>query len=959
MRLTLLLFIGSIVMTTWSKISIFRTFEINSTQGTFSHMVLDNKTGNIYIGAMNNLYQLSSKLTLIKSATTGPKDDSPMCQPKNSTASCNEPKQLMDAYNKALVIDYKNNKLIACSSLYNGICERYSLRDIQSRNSYIYDPVVATDATSTTVAFIAPGPPKGDIQSDVLYVAASRANGGQSKFPAIASRVLETFKLVFYGIHTKSSKDIQAMFSDTFQVHYIYGFSSEKFSYFVTVQKRNPWSGSFISKLIRVCQADKHYYSYAEVQLKCMHNGALYNLAQAAYVGKAGSSLVTNMEINEDEDVLYVVCSIGYPSTAIPEKKSALCVYPLRKVRQIFTENIRNCFDGIGNTGPSHIITQASCKQTNFTIKDDYCGEYDSNNPIDGQTPIQTEAVITFNTTVSAVAVNKESQDTIAFVGTVKGHVIKVLIKSKDMATSYEDLTVEEGSKINTDMILYKRHLYVFTDRRIYKVQIQECNSYTLCESCVNDEYCGWVHSNDTCSVWDVYKSRRCMSSYAVLLIWKGMDKYQIPFYKHKPVVHGNEERECVFSINNENIKTKAHLDSDGDITCAIPSSTQLPAIATGEGWMYSRNDNWMEGCQSCSQSRWLCGWCIRNHSCTYFGFTCPGKTILLRSSRCAAFLLRAMRTQFKVNALSMDVGGNIRVRPLPMVIGIPVLICWRLSASIQAARCLALNGVGGVFGKEWRYPATLQCTARRWKAAVKVAKELIKEDFQTQFNCFFNMEDTKQVNANLARFPNGTSIIECEIVNFSYTGDAKELKVPFHISWDIKNKLDSADQIQVIMYKCDKLAESCGECLTLNSQYECGWCDQHCTSKSQCSSTWLSTADTCPNAMIINIEPTSGPKGGGTYINITGINLVIRFEDISIDVYIENSTRVQCDPVKDLYIAPRQIVCISGKSNVTGIGKLVVTINKKYNATGSHIFSYVSKIILCKLTIKVAIKIS
>ncbi|KAK3610519.1 hypothetical protein CHS0354_008948 [Potamilus streckersoni] len=102
MWVLLVMLLRTIATTTWAKLNIVNTYEVDSTKGPFSHMVLDKKTGNVYTGAMNNLYQLSSNLTLIKSATTGPKDDNPNCQPQNINASCDQPKTPKNTYNKAL-----------------------------------------------------------------------------------------------------------------------------------------------------------------------------------------------------------------------------------------------------------------------------------------------------------------------------------------------------------------------------------------------------------------------------------------------------------------------------------------------------------------------------------------------------------------------------------------------------------------------------------------------------------------------------------------------------------------------------------------------------------------------------------------------------------------------------------------------------------------------------------------
>jgi len=88
------------------------------------NMVIDVQTGKVYLGAVNMLYQLSSDLRLEKSYETGPRDDNPMCPPPSSSCQCEGnnckefAKVLMDSVSKTLVIDYRGERLISCSNLF-------------------------------------------------------------------------------------------------------------------------------------------------------------------------------------------------------------------------------------------------------------------------------------------------------------------------------------------------------------------------------------------------------------------------------------------------------------------------------------------------------------------------------------------------------------------------------------------------------------------------------------------------------------------------------------------------------------------------------------------------------------------------------------------------------------------------------------------------------------------------
>lgn len=59
-----------------------------------------------------------------------------------------------------------------------------------------------------------------------------------------------------------------------------------------------------------------------------------------------------------------------------------------------------------------------------------------------------------------------------------------------------------------------------------------------------------------------------------------------------------------------------------------------------------------------------------------------------------------------------------------------------------------------------------------------------------------------------------------------------------------------------MIMYKCDSMANTCGDCISMDTQYKCGWCDDACTINSQCTKVaWLPSTATCPNVEITSVS--------------------------------------------------------------------------------------------------------
>lgn len=352
---------------------IIRTFSDPKVQA-FNHLVVDKNTGRVYIGAVNRLYQLSPDLDLVISEETGPKMDSDDCSVLECNTAIN--KKLTDNVNKALVIDYTTTRLISCGSLFQGICSVRNLHNISDGTLEVREAVVANNATASTVAFIAPGPPNPPV-SQVMYVGVTFTLGSpyRSEVPAVSSRSLDKdkmFAIAQTAVTTGTRMFVNSLARERYPITYVYGFASEGFSYFLTTQMKHTTSSQYISKLVRVCHDDENYYSYTEIPMDCIseaQGGRKYNLIQAAYVGKAGSDLASDLGITAQDDVLFAVFSESDPVIANkPSDLSALCVYSLKAIRRKFMQNIKHCFSGKGLRGLDFISPSHQCVSTVSSI---------------------------------------------------------------------------------------------------------------------------------------------------------------------------------------------------------------------------------------------------------------------------------------------------------------------------------------------------------------------------------------------------------------------------------------------------------------------------------------------------------------------------------------------------------------------------------------------------------------
>ena len=280
-----------------------------------------------------------------------------------------------------------------------GNCSKYDLGDISRTNTSLsWNMIVPNDETSSVVMYIAPGPSSSSMSHpppavsagapsattvgpDILYVAATRSTKGLPAYkdliPAICMRNIDDFALFSADFLTPSRVFIEAQQRDTFRVDYIYGFSSLQFSYFLTVQRADTGASAaddLVTRIARVCQRNAAVtYTYVEIPFQCRRGSLVYGVLRAATVVRVGAQLARSLDLPDeapatDNDDVLVAVFADMSTVAAADGSGgaahALCVYPVRAVRRKFTQTIQKCFNGVGNTGPKHIIVPKTCIRT-------------------------------------------------------------------------------------------------------------------------------------------------------------------------------------------------------------------------------------------------------------------------------------------------------------------------------------------------------------------------------------------------------------------------------------------------------------------------------------------------------------------------------------------------------------------------------------------------------------------
>uniref|UniRef100_A0A4W6C4L4 Plexin A1 n=1 Tax=Lates calcarifer TaxID=8187 RepID=A0A4W6C4L4_LATCA len=893
-----------------------------------THLAIHNKTGEVYVGAVNWIFKLSSNLTKLRSHMTGPVVDNEKCYPPPSVQSCPHDLAQTPNVNKLLLIDYAQNRLIACGSTSQGICQFLRLDDLfklgepHHRKEH-YLSSVAESGTMSGVIISSPHSP-----TSKLFIG-TPIDGKSEYFPTLSSRKLmeneenaDMFSFVYQDEFVSSQLKIP---SDTlskfpaFDIYYVYSFSSEQFVYYLTMQLDTQLTSPdasgeqfFTSKIVRLCVDDPKFYSYVEFPIGCTKDGVEYRLVQDAFLARPGRQLANSLGISENEDILFTVFSQGQKNRAKPPKESALCLFTLRRIKEKIKDRIQSCYKGDGKLSlPWLLNKELACINSPLQIDDNFCGQ-DFNQPLGGTSTIEgIPLFIDKDDGMTSVAAYDYRGNTVAFVGTRNGKLKKILVNSVSPnrpAVLYEKVTVSEGgSPLLRDMLFSpdQQYIYTLTDRQVVRVPVESCEQYTTCGECLGsrDPHCGWCVLHNVCSRKDrceragepqrfASDQRQCVElTVQPRNISVTMSEVQLVL-QARNVPDLSAGVNCSFE---DYVETEGRIQG-GHIFCLSPSVRDVIPITRNKG--RDRKDDPPNSltvslcfsCLSCVNGSFPCHWCKYRHMCTQNANDCSFQ-------------------EGRVN-ISED--------------------CPQILPSTQIYIPVGVTK-----------PITL------------AAKNLPQpQSGQRNYECVFHIQgETHSVPA--LRF-NSTSI-QCQKTAYTYEGnDISDLPVDLSVVWNGNFVIDNPYNIKAHLYKCYALRDSCGMCLKANPRFECGWCVQEkkCSLRQECTppeSTWMHATtgnSRCAHPKITKLYPETGPRQGGTMLTITGENLGLQFKDIQNGVRIG---KVTCNPQEDQYISAEQIVCRLNDATGYRVQEAQVEvcvrdcIHPDYKAISTKAFTFVS----------------
>lgn len=781
-----------------------------------------------------------------------------------------------------------------------GACEIYNLLRFPAAPQFVAVPLAANDEYASTYAFVGPARYSWK-EEDILYVGTTFTNVGDYRHdvPAISSRRLDDLNYAEFSIQ-QSIINIDVKYRDHFLVDYVYGFNSSEYAYFVLVQKKSHLAeeAGYVTRLARICITDPNYDSYTEITIQCTatDDHIDYNILRDAKITHASQKLAYQMGIKRDDHVLVTVFSPSKEISDQPENKSAMCIYSLKDIEDVFIENIHMCFNGT--------IKDRNLGYISGTINDGRCpivgslgNIYNFCNvglKISGVAPISAHALFHFdNVSVTSVTATTttDQQHSLAFLGTEAGTIKKVLLSGQKPG-EYEEIAVDAGSPIlpNTMMSPKKDFLYVLSTRKITKLRIEHCSVYSNCSACLEsrDPFCGWCSLEKRCTVRST--CQRDTSASRWLSLGSGQqcidfesivpDKIPIAELTQVQLVIRtlpepfNAKYRCVFGNSTP---IDAEILEHG-LACATPPIDQRPSIAANMDHILvplsvrssetnkdfvSRSFAFFDcshhaNCQSCVRSSWGCNWCIFDNKCVHKSEQCRNMENAISAEGQCPHLKRSRQ---------------------------PILLPVRVPKEIR----LEIENLPKPKSAHAGYLCTIQ---------IEAAQMLLPAHIESN------------------------KIVVCEKTPYFYETNTHEYEAKVEITWNRQHYVDTAT---VILYKCDVLGShrehaDCSLCVTRDPKYQCAWCGSSCVYNETCAGSVghgydtatlgsaLSLQNECPRPRIDIIKPLSGPIEGGTLVTIEGSNLGIREEDVRGKISIGT---VPCDLVN--YQISVKIECRTG----------------------------------------------
>lgn len=278
-------------------------FDLPDDAKPLGHIVMDNKTGNVFLGAKDYIFKLDQNLNEVTSDLT------------------------KSGSNKVLLIS--GDSVVDCRvDATHSTCYKRDLNNIHSFTTSNPTCWPSNSLEDDTVSYITEFSIPGVVnERDMVYSASRRCNNEQHPWISVreldgsnTNTVFHQREYTYNGIFFKG------------------GFSSKNHSYFFTNQERYPPDGNQIvpsgSRVIQLCNSPhfSNIFPYTDMPLVCRDGPTEYKWIQALTILKPNAGLASDLGINQEDDVLVTAFSSGN-GTQYVKSPNAICLFTMKEIR--------------------------------------------------------------------------------------------------------------------------------------------------------------------------------------------------------------------------------------------------------------------------------------------------------------------------------------------------------------------------------------------------------------------------------------------------------------------------------------------------------------------------------------------------------------------------------------------------------------------------------------------------
>ncbi|XP_060633670.2 hepatocyte growth factor receptor [Anolis sagrei] len=490
-----------------------------------------------YVGAINKIYVLNESLHSVSVYKTGPVLENPDCAPCTECAPrLNQSENIWkDNKNMALFLEtYYDHQLISCGSAAKGTCQRHVIHpsnpaDIRSDVHCMYSKQADEESDQCPDCVVSPLGSKVLVTEKerfvYFYVGNTVNNSSQQDhlLHSISVRRLKETLDGFEFLTLYSYIDVLPEFRNSYPIKYIHAFEKDHFVYFLTVQRESLDSQAFHTRIIRFCSFDSELRSYMEMPLECIYtekrkkrstkrSNEVFNLLQAAYIGKPGAALAQEMGLDVNDDVLFGAFAQSKPDSSEPTHKSAVCAVSIKTINEFFGKIV----DKQNMKCLQHLYEKNSkyCLNRTFSRNTTYCGEQDEEYRVEVTTALQRIDLFSeqFNTVLlTSISVFTKGHLTIANLGTSEGRFMQIVISRSERRTPHVNFHLD-FQPVSPEVIIENLpgndgYMLVITGNRITKIPLNGpgCSHFSTCSQCLLSPSfmnCGWCGNQCTYS-WE------------------------------------------------------------------------------------------------------------------------------------------------------------------------------------------------------------------------------------------------------------------------------------------------------------------------------------------------------------------------------------------------------------------------------------------------------------------------